>query len=170
MPNPANTGGASNSAVVLDNRLNRMPTPMTLEWAFGDDVLFFGSDVFATDLGLPEPQTPAEIIVRAAYNIQIPAYAVYQPGGTPVLPSVVFQSTGVVETESFSRGHLETQDFTITVRARLYSEVEKYTDMYFASLRAEAGSRYNGISGQWTDEFLPALNYRERTFSVTLRR
>jgi len=163
------TFGSPESAIVLD-RLNRMPTPLIYEFALGNELICDEDSVYALDFGLPPPQTPEQIIVRAAYNMSIPAYASYQPGGKPVLPSIVFESTGVTETPQFDRGHLEQQDFQITVRAKMYNDVVSTTDRYFDSLRAVAGSRYNGISGQWADEFLPALGYRERTFSVTLRR
>lgn len=163
------TFGVPDIGIVPDN-LNRMPTPLIYEFAFGSELVRQGDRVYALDFGLPTPQTPEQIIVRAAYDIQIPAYAVYQPGGKPVLPSIVFQSTGVAETETLSRGNLELQDFQIVVRAKLYNDVVSITDRYFYSLRDVAGSRYNGISGQWNDDFLPALGYRERTFSVTLRR
>ena len=162
------TFGVPDSAIVPD--LNRMPTPLTYEFAVGDELVRQGDRVYALEYGLPPPRTPEEIIVRAAYEIQIPAYSVYQPGGRPVLPSIVFQSTGVAETETLSRGNLELQDFQIIVRAKMYKDVVSLTDRYFRSLRNIAGSRYNGISGQWSDDFLHALGYRERTFSVTLRR
>jgi len=163
------TFGVPDSAIVPDN-LNRMPTPLSYELAFGDKLVRQGNQIYSLEYGLPPPQTPEQIIVRAAYDIQIPAYAVYQPGGRPVLPSIVFQSTGVAENETLSRGKLELQDFQIIVRAKMYKDIVSLTDRYFYSLRNVAGSRYNGISGQWNDDFLPALGYRERTFSVTIRR
>ena len=155
--------------VPVSDNLNRISS-LLYELAVGDELLRQGDRVYALDFGLPTPQTPEQIIVRAAYDIQIPAYAVYQPGGRPVLPSIVFQSTGIAENETLSRGKLELQDFQIIVRAKMYKDIVSLTDSYFYSLRNVAGSRYNGISGQWNDDFLPALGYRERTFSVTIRR
>ena len=100
----------------------------------------------------------------------VPAYAVFQPSGKPALPSIVFESTGVSETDTLERGGLIEQDFSISVRANTYEDVIDVTDKFYSSLRRVAGPRYRGMSGQFNDSYAPTLGYRERTFSITLRR
>ena len=149
------------------------------EVLIGRDVMTVGSLAFVVGAVLPQspkPQTPERLIVRAARAIQtptypngVPAYAVYQPGGTPVLPSIVFFSTGVIESDQFHR-NLVSQEVAILVRAKSYEEVIEITDLFYDSLRQVADSRFEGVSGQWADSFQPSLNYRERAFSVTIRR
>lgn len=138
------------------------------QWGF-DSSEGFQAWVFGTERA-PGRETPERLIVQAARAIGIQAYAVFQPGGIPGLPSIIFQSTGVSETEVFERGNLEVQEFSIEVRARGYQEVVDTCDAFYDALRAAAGSRYGGIRGEWSDAYMPALEYRSRSFSIALRR
>ena len=156
-------------------------TPSIREYQWGgtqaDPRLYgWGADVYAygsvTRVIGRKPLTPEMIIVRAARMMSPPvnAYAVFQPGGVPVLPSIVFESTGVSETDTLERGGLIEQDLSITVRAQSYEEVIDVTDRFYSSLRKVAGSRYRGLTGQFSDSYASRLNYRERTFAITIRR
>jgi len=116
-----------------------------------------------------KPLTPERIIVRAARAAGMPAYAVFQPGGQPVLPSVVFQSVSANELTTFDR-KLEVQDLLVEVRAKTYQEVIDMTDAMYRELKSIAGARYDGMSGQWADSYAPNFEFRIRTFAVTIRR
>ena len=149
------------------------------EVLIGSRQMAVGSLAFVVGAVLPQspkPQTPERLIVRAARAIRtsnypngIPAYAVYQPGGTPVLPSIVFFSTGINESDQFHRT-LVSQEIVIQVRAACYEDTIELADSFYTALNEIAGSRFEGVSGQWADSFQPNLNYRERVFSVTIRR
>lgn len=145
------------------------------EVLIGSHIMAVGSLALIVGARL-KPQTPERLIVRAARAIRTPAcpngvcaYASYQPGGEPTLPSIVFFSTGVNESDQFHR-NLVSQEIAILVRAKRYDDVIEITDLFYDALRQIAGSRFEGVSGQWSDSFQPSLNYRERAFSVTIRR
>lgn len=149
--------------------LNRVPTPEVQELAYGIRHLYHGDMPLAYGAPPPFPTRLEEIIVRAAWEMSIPAYNNFQPGARPVLPSVIFRSTSVAETDSFDRG-LNVQYFEIEMRAKLLKDVIALSERYYAMLRVVAGNRFKGLGGQWSDEYLPGLNYRVRAFSIGLQK
>jgi len=153
---------------VPDHR-NRIKTFDIQELTYGASLLRYGASQLTFGVPLPLPTQPEKIIVRAAWEIGIPAYAVYQPGGVSILPSIIFQATGIIENETFARG-LESQSFLIEVRAKRYEETVDLSNRFYESIRQIAGSRWNGLDGSWSDEYSSDLSYRARSFSINLRR
>jgi len=113
---------------------------------------------------------PELLIVAAAKSLDIKAFADYQPGARPALPSLVYESTGAREVGTFSRGIIVEQNFHILLRAESYNEIIRLTDDFPAALKRIAGSRYAGVGGGDGDRWNRQLNYRSRGLTITLRR
>jgi len=112
---------------------------------------------------------PEKLIVAAAKSLGMSAFADYQPGARPDLPSIVFESTGAREVDTFSRGIIVEQSFHILLRAELYDDIIRLTDEFPAALKRIAGSRYAGAGGGAGDHYHRRLNYRSRGLTIGLR-
>jgi len=113
---------------------------------------------------------PEILIVAAAKSLDMKAFADYQPGARPALPSLVFESLGAREVATFSRGIIVEQSFHILLRSESYREIAMLTDAFPAALKRIAGSRYAGVGGGAGDTWNRRLNYRSRGLTITLRR
>lgn len=138
------------------------------ELAWGDDLLRWGEPVTTISAASSQRLTPEQVIVAACRSCPVPAYPVFQVGD-PVLPSVVFACTGVIELEGFQR-KLTRQTFAITIRHETYGGVVMLTERVHKALRCFPGNRFRGVSGFSDGYGEPDFAFRTRVMNVIIER
>lgn len=155
-------------------------TPQVREYGWGTQTYDWGERAFAW--GTPavivlKPLTPARIIVRAARAIRetaagapngMPAYAVFQPG-KPTLPSAIFEAVGTESLENLHGTRPIRMAFQISVRAKLYRDVEVLTFALMNALRRDPSNRVREIGSGISDEYAQNLEFRMRTFQIVIQ-
>jgi len=135
--------------------------------AFGDTLIGFGAPLSSIPSAILPRLYPEQVVVAACRSVRIPASPVYQKGD-PILPSVVFASSGVLEQEGFQKKITE-QTIEIMVRAAGYGECVESAWSVYSALRKFPGNRIRSVTG-FTDVFDVELDYYERTFFVQISR